>query len=90
MLTSITSTALVSVVASTTASGTVSSMTTATGLPEYGGLAALALVMLLCAKLMLAASTRWNNIIRCSLDMSIIPLLISFAAIVVYKIISII
>jgi hypothetical protein len=60
------------------------------GLPEYGALAVLALVMLLCAKLMLSASTRWNNIIKCSLDMSIIPLLISFAAIVIYKIITII
>ena len=90
MLISIASAALVSAVASVTTNGAAASMTTAMGLPEYGALAVLALVMLLCAKLMLSASTRWNNIIKCSLDMSIIPLLISFAAIVIYKIITII
>jgi hypothetical protein len=39
---------------------------------------------------MLAASTKWNSTIKCSLDMSIIPLLISFIAIIIYKIIVII
>jgi hypothetical protein len=48
------------------------------------------LVTLLSAKLMLAASTRWNNTIECSLDMNIMPLVICFAAIVIYKIIAII
>ncbi|MBC7086184.1 MAG: hypothetical protein H5T43_07465 [Methanomethylovorans sp.] len=90
MFTSISSVALVSVIASASATGRTTSMTTAVGIPEYGGLAALALVVILCAKLMLSASTRWNDTIKCSLDMNIIPLLISFAAIVVYKIIDII
>jgi len=86
MLLSIASAALVSAMASVSTKGA----TTAMGLPEYGFFAVFALVILLCAKLMLAASTKWNNAIKCSLDMSIIPLLISFAAIVVYKIIIII
>lgn len=89
MLTSIASAALVSAVASATKSGA-TSMTTTMGLPEYGVLAVVALVILLSAKLMLAASTKWNSIIKCSLDMSIIPLLISFIAIIIYKIIVII
>jgi hypothetical protein len=90
MLLSIASAALVSAIASVSTKGATASMTTAMELPEYGVFAVFALVILLCAKLMLAASTRWNNAIKCSLDMSIIPLLISFAAIVVYKIITII
>lgn len=90
MLTSIASAALVSAVASATTRGGTTSMTTTMGLPEYGVLAVVALVTLLSAKLMLAASTKWNSTIKCSLDMSIIPLLISFSAIVIYKIITII
>ncbi|WP_370572756.1 hypothetical protein [Methanomethylovorans sp.] len=90
MLTSIASAALVSAVASVTTTDGTTSMTTAMGLPEYGVLAVIALVTLLSAKLMLSASTRWNSTIKCSLDMNIIPLLISFAAIVIYKIITII
>lgn len=90
MLTSIASVALASAVASATTNGGITSMTTPIGLPEYGVLAVIALVTLLSAKLMLAASTRWNNTIECSLDMNIMPLVICFAAIVIYKIIAII
>ncbi len=90
MLTSIASVALESAVASATTNGGITSMTTHIGLPEYGVLAVIALVTLLSAKLMLAASTRWNSTIECSLDMSIMPLVICFAAIVIYKIIAII
>lgn len=89
MLTSIASAALVSAVASATTSGA-TSVTTTIGLPEYGAFAVVALVTLLSAKLMLSASTRWNSTIKCSLDMSIIPLLISFTAIIIFKIIAII
>lgn len=87
MLTSIASVALASTVASVTTNTGVTSMTTFMGLPEYGVLAVFALVTLLSAKLMLAASTKWNSAIECSLDMSIMPLAVCFAAIVVYKII---
>lgn len=90
MLTSLASTALVSALASVSTKGAITSMTTAMELPEYGVFAVFAVVILLCAKLMLSASSRWNNTIKCSLDMSIIPLLISFAAIVVFKIVTII
>jgi hypothetical protein len=90
MLTSIASVALASAVASATTSTGVTSMTTSMGLPEYGVLAIFALVTLLAAKLMLAASTKWNSAIECSLDMSIMPLVVCFAAIVVYKIIAMI
>lgn len=90
MLASIASVALASAVASATTSNGVTSMTTPMGLPEYGVLAIFALVTLLAAKLMLAASTKWNNTIECSLDMSIMPLVVCFAAIVVYRIIAMI
>lgn len=62
------------------------SMTTPIGLPEYGVLAAVALILLLSAKEILSASEKWNKTLNCSLNMAILPLGISFAAIVFFKI----
>lgn len=90
MLSSIVSAAVVSTVASATTTAGVTSMTISLGLPKYGVFEVIALVTLLSAKLMLSASTRWDNAIKCSLDMNIIPLMISFIAIIIYKFVAII
>jgi len=70
---------------SSTTAGAVS-MTIPTGLPEYGVLAVIALILLLSAKEILSVSDVWNKKLDCSLNMTTLPLLISFVAIVVYKI----
>lgn len=70
---------------SSAAAGVVS-MTTPIGLPEYGVLAVVALILLLSAKEILSASEKWNKSLDCSLNMTILPLLVSFVAIVIFKI----
>ncbi|SFM55207.1 hypothetical protein [Methanolobus profundi] len=76
----------------TTTTSTISStaagiaMTTSPGLPEYGVLAVIALILLLSAKEILSASEKWNRSLDCSLNMTIMPLLVSFVAIVIFKI----
>ncbi len=70
---------------SSTAAGMVT-LTTPTGLPEYGVLAVVALILLLSAKEILSASEKWNRSLDCSLNMTILPLLVSFVAIVIFKI----
>ncbi|MDP2217142.1 MAG: hypothetical protein Q8J68_07655 [Methanolobus sp.] len=85
MLTStITSTSAVS-----SAAGAIS-MTTGTGLPEYGVLAVIALIALLSGKEILSASEKWNRDLSHSLNMGIGPLLVAFVAIVVFKVADII
>ena len=72
--------------ASSSAAASVISMTTPTGLPEYGVLAVIALIILLSAKEILSASDKWNRAVNCSLNMGIIPLFLSFAAIVFFNV----
>ncbi len=83
MLTSTIITTTTSTISS--AAGAVS-MTTPTGLPEYGVLAVVALILLLSAKEVLSASEKWNKSLDCSLNMTILPLLVSFVAIVIFKV----
>ena len=78
---------LTSVVSSTAASSMVSttsaiSLTTPIGLPEYGVLAVIALIVLLSAKEILSASDKWNKALNSSLNLGIYPLLVSFVLIV--------
>ena len=87
---------LITTVTATTASTTSSaaagimSMTTPVGLPEYGVLAIIALIILLSAKEILSASRRWSRTLDCSLNTPIISLFMAFVAIVVFKITEII
>ena len=90
MLTTAVSTTTVSAVSSTTTAASVISMTTPIGLPQYGVLAVIGLISFLSAKEILSACNNWNQNINCLLEVSITPLLISFAAIVIYKVIEII
>ena len=79
-----------SAAASSSAAVSAISMTTNMGLPEYGVLAVIALIVMLSAKEILSASSLWNRAINCSMNMSIMPLLFSFSAIVCYKVFEII
>lgn len=83
MLTSVVSVTTTSAVSS--AAGAIS-MVTGIGAPEYGAIAVIALIVLLSAKEVLSASESWNKRINSSLNMAIMPLLISFFAIVVFKV----
>lgn len=90
MITSIVSSAASSTAASSAASSAAVAMTTDIGLPDYGVLAVLALIFLLSAKEILSASKYWKKSVRASLDMSIFPLLLVFAGIVIFKVTEII
>jgi hypothetical protein len=86
MITSIVSSAASSTAVSSAASSAAVSMTTGIGLPEYGVLAVVALIFLLSAKEILSASKYWKKSVCASLDMSIFPLLVAFAGIVIFKV----
>ena len=89
MLTTAVSTSAVSTAATSTAAGAIS-MTTTAGIPEYGVLAVIGLIAFLSAKEILSACSKWNHSISSLLDISRLPLLVSFAAIVVYKVVEIV
>ena len=80
MLTSVVSSAAVS-----SAAASAISLTTPIGLPEYGVLAVIALIVLLSAKEILSASDKWNRALNASLNLSIYPLLVSFVLIVIFQ-----
>ncbi len=86
MLTSVVSSAATTTAATTSAI----SLTTPIGLPEYGVLAVIALIVLLSAKEILSASDKWNRALSSSLNLSIVPLLFCFALIVVFQIVLVI
>lgn len=64
-------------------------MVTPTGLPEYGILVVATLIWLLAAKEILSRSKRWNESLDSSLKMATMPLLVTFVAMVVFKISSV-
>ncbi len=66
------------------------SATSTISAPQLGILGVVALITLLSLKEILSASKLWSGKLACSLDMSILPLLIAFFAIVVFKVVQII
>lgn len=62
------------------------SATSTIGASQLGVLGVVALIILLSVKEILSASKSWNKNLACSLDSSILPLLIAFFAIVVLKV----
>ncbi len=62
------------------------SATSTIGAPQLGVLGIVALIVLLSIREILSASKLWNKRIACSLNMSILPLLLAFLAIVALKI----
>ncbi len=63
-------------------------MTTVPGIPEGASVAAGVLLLLLLLRDFLPVSKRWNNTVKDSLNMGIIPLLFSFGAAIVFKLMS--
>ncbi len=76
---------MLSIVMVSSSAGIISATSTI-GAPQLGILGIVALIVLLSIKAVLSASRLWNKRIACSLNMSIIPLLIAFLAIVAFKI----
>lgn len=66
------------------------SATSTISAPQFGIIGVVTLIVLLSLKEILSASKSWNKNLACSLDMSILPLLIAFFAIVLFKVMEII
>lgn len=81
---------LLSIISSSAISSSVISMVTTPGLPQYGSAVVVGLIALLSLKEVLSASEYWNVRLSNSFNLSIIPLLFSFTAIVIFKIAEII
>ncbi|KKH16929.1 hypothetical protein [Methanosarcina mazei] len=77
---------LLSIISSSAISSSAISMVTSPGLPQYGAAVVVGLISLLSLKEILSASEHWNRSLDSSFNMTILPLLFSFAAIVVYKV----
>jgi hypothetical protein len=60
-------------------------MTTVPGIPEGAFVATTTLILLLLLRDFLPVSKRWNDTVKDSLNMGIIPLLFSFGAALVFK-----
>lgn len=75
-----------SIISSSAASSSAISMITTPGLPQYGATITVGLIALLSIKEVLSASDKWNEYLNNSFNIAVIPLLLSFAAIVVFKI----
>jgi hypothetical protein len=61
-------------------------MTTPIGMNEYAVMAVIALITALIANELLIDSSKWNKSLSYSLTMTIIPLTVSFVAIVIFRI----
>ena len=81
---------LLSVISSSAISSSVISMVTTPGLPQYGSTIVVGLISLLSLKEVLSASNYWNSRLSNSFNLPIVPLLLSFAAIVIFKVATII
>lgn len=79
-----------SAVSSSSISSSTISMVTNTGLPQYGFLVVTALIILLSLKEVLSSSERWNIYLNSSFNLAIVPLSLSFVAIIIFKIVQII
>lgn len=81
---------LLSIISSSAISSSVISMITIPGLPQYGVSVVVGLIALLSLKEVLSASKYWNKYLNRSFNLAIIPLLLSFMGIVVFKVAEII
>jgi hypothetical protein len=57
-----------------------------TGIPHYWSAVIIGLLILLSLMEIIAATEKWNRNISCSFNIAIIPLTLSFIAIVIFKI----
>ncbi|MGA9188479.1 MAG: hypothetical protein WB014_07965 [Methanosarcina sp.] len=66
------------------------SMITSPGLPQFGGTVVVGLVILLSLKEIFSASEQWDKHLNASFNMTILPLMVAFVGIVIFKVVSII
>ena len=64
------------------------SMITSPGLPQFGATVVVGLLILLSLKEILSASEQWNKHLNASFNMTILPLIVVFVGIVIFKIAS--
>jgi hypothetical protein len=79
-----------SAVSSSAISSSAISLVTRPGLPQYGVLVVIGLIILLSLKQVLSESEIWNKYLNNSFNLAIVPLLFTFAGIVIYKVAQII
>lgn len=81
---------LLSIISSSAISSSAISMITSPGLPQYGASVVVGLIALLALKEVLSASEYWNKSLNSSFNLAIVPLLLSFMGIVIFKVAEII
>ncbi|WP_230668978.1 hypothetical protein [Methanosarcina barkeri] len=82
-------TTLTSLITSNSVSSGALSVTTVTpGIPEGASVAAAVLLILLLLRDFLPASKHWESTVKVSLNMGIIPLMFSFGAIILFKVVA--
>ena len=74
------------IISSSAAASSAISIVTTPGLPQYGALVVISLIILLSLKEVISASEIWSKYLNSSFNLAIVPLLFTFAAIVVYKV----
>jgi len=77
-----------SLISSTSASSAELTMTTTPGVPEGASVAVVVLLLLLLLRDFLPLSKHWEDSVKTSLNLGIIPLLFSFGAIILYKLVA--
>lgn len=81
---------LLSIISSSAISSSAVSMITSPGLPQFGATVVVGLVILLSLKEILSASEQWDKHLNASFNMTILPLMVAFVGIVIFKVVSII
>lgn len=64
------------------------SMITSPGLPQFGATVVVGLLILLSLKEILSASEQWSKNLNASFNMTILPLIVVFVGIIIFKIAS--
>jgi hypothetical protein len=77
---------LLSIISSSAVSSSAISMTTDLGLPQYGAVVVVGLIVLLFLREVLSASRYWTRSLNTSFNLAIVPLLLCFGLIVVAEI----
>jgi hypothetical protein len=81
-------TTLISLISSSSASPGMLPLTLTPGIPEGATIATAALLLLLLLRDLIPVSKHWENAVKVSLNMGIIPLLFAFGAILLFKLVA--
>lgn len=78
------------IISSSALSSSAITMITTPGLPQYGAIVVVGLIVLLSLKEVLSASEQWNKYLESSFNLAIVPLVLCFIGIATFKVASII